>query len=87
MLCTFQHPPGAEARSFIASREVTLDPGASADPAGLTARARPEAGPEARAANLRSDRGTCQDDRAEQRLIGLGRNCQPKQADTPRSQF
>jgi hypothetical protein len=25
MLCTFQHPPGAEARSFIASREVTLD--------------------------------------------------------------
>ncbi len=32
-----------------------------------------------------SDRGTCQNDRAEQRLIGLGRNCQPKQADTPRS--
>jgi hypothetical protein len=25
MLCTFQHPPGAEARSFIASREATLD--------------------------------------------------------------
>ena len=35
MPCTFQHPPGAEARSFIASREVTLDPGASAGtPAG-----------------------------------------------------
>ena len=30
MLRNFQHPPGAEARSFIASREVTLDPGASA---------------------------------------------------------
>ena len=25
MLCTFQHPPGAEARSFIASREDDLD--------------------------------------------------------------
>lgn len=25
--------------------------------------------------------------RAEQELIGLGSNCQPKQADTPRSQF
>ncbi len=37
------------------------------------------------AANLRSDRGTCQDDRAEQRLIGLGRNWQSEQADTPRS--
>jgi hypothetical protein len=25
MLCNFQHPPGAEARSFIASREDGLD--------------------------------------------------------------
>jgi hypothetical protein len=31
-----------------------VDPGASADPAGLTARARPKARPETRAANLRS---------------------------------
>ena len=42
-------------------REVTLDPGVSADPAGLTARARPEARPRMRAANL----GTHQDDRTE----------------------
>jgi hypothetical protein len=34
----------------------TVDPGVSADPAGLTARARPEARPETHAANLRGRR-------------------------------
>jgi len=33
-----------------------VDPGASADPAGLTARARPEARPDRRAANLPAGR-------------------------------
>jgi hypothetical protein len=35
-----------------ASKAPTLDPGASASPAGLTARARPTARPDERAANL-----------------------------------
>jgi hypothetical protein len=38
----------------LASQAQTLDPGASTSPAGLTARARPEARPEGRAANLHS---------------------------------
>ena len=37
-----------------------VDPGASAAPAGLTARARPQARPNRRATNLRSERGTYQ---------------------------
>ncbi len=71
----------AEATSLCAGACGALTLETSTGPAGLTARARPEA----HAANLRSERGTYQDDRTEQRLIGLGRNCQPKQAGTPRS--
>jgi hypothetical protein len=46
-------------RSFLTasqkgSRDPPLSAGASAAPAGLAARARPEASPEARAANLRT---------------------------------
>jgi hypothetical protein len=81
---TYSCPLPTEARLQEAQASF-LDSG-NLRPAGLAARARPKARPVS-AANLRSDRGTRQDDRAEQRLIGLGRNCQPKQADTPRSQF
>ena len=50
-------PPASRALPSVASpgrwaQAPTLDPGAPADPAGLTARARPEARPERRAANL-----------------------------------
>jgi|1185.fasta_scaffold927537_2 hypothetical protein len=42
MSSNFQHPPGAEARSFIASCEVTLDPGASTDTPDKQIRVRQE---------------------------------------------
>jgi len=47
------HPRSARTRLRHA-----VDPGVSADPAGLTARARPEARPRKRAANLRGGLGT-----------------------------
>lgn len=41
---------------------LAAEPGVSADPAGLTARTRPEAKPETRAANPRSELGIYQED-------------------------
>jgi hypothetical protein len=79
-------------RSFLTasqkgSPEPTLDPGASADPADLTARARPEARPEARAANLRKglDPGfACLTTLGELRKIP-GEPCDNQAARTPQA--
>jgi hypothetical protein len=64
--------------------DLAVDPGAYR-PSGPDGEGQARDQARSAAANLRSERGTYQDDKAEQRLIGLGRNCQPKQADTPRS--
>ena len=47
-------PPASRALPLVTSFGQTFDPGASASPAGLAARARPEARLERRAANLDS---------------------------------